>query len=153
MVVQLRRTLDEKTKKNESLNQKQNESKKAESEEVVNKAIKMVVINSAIGILFKLPVCFIPLLNLIAKIFYRINNGIVEQYHSSLHIFYSIVFEFGFNSLLQDTSYFFYTFSLSIQLFIYNRFDKKFRTGFDRLKEKIKLKIKSLKSNSNSKTN
>ena len=74
MVVQLRRTLEEKAKKSESLNQKQNESKKVENEEVVNKAIKMVVLNSAIGIFLKLPVCIIPLLNVYAQFYFK-NNG------------------------------------------------------------------------------
>ena len=65
MVVQLRRTLDEKLKKSQSLNQKQNETKKAESEEAVNKAIKMVVLNSAIGILLNfLFVLFLFLMSL-----------------------------------------------------------------------------------------
>ena len=56
------------------INQNQNEKKKAENEEAVNKAIKMVVLNSVIGIFFKLPVCFIPLLNVYAKFYYKIYN-------------------------------------------------------------------------------
>ena len=55
MVVQLRRVLGEKTKKSESMNKKQNDAKKAENENIVNKAIKIVlkivvVLNSSIGI-------------------------------------------------------------------------------------------------------
>jgi hypothetical protein len=41
------------------------------------------------------------------------------------------------------------TFSLSIQMFIYNRFEKKFRMGYKRLKEKLFACIKrKFKSNS-----
>ena len=44
MVVKLRRVLEEKMKKSESMSQKQNETKKAENEKAVNKAIKLIVI-------------------------------------------------------------------------------------------------------------
>jgi uncharacterized membrane protein len=56
--------LNEKTKKSESNQNKT--TKNAEYEEAVNKAIIMVVLNSAIGILFKLPVSLIPVINMIA---------------------------------------------------------------------------------------
>ena len=43
------------------------------------------------------------------------------------------------------------TVSLSIQMLIYNRFDKKFRMGYDRLKDKLFAYIKNrFKSNSTS---
>ena len=133
MVVQLRRTLEEKAKKSESINQKQNQNnKKAEFEEAVNKAIKMVVLNSAIGIFFKLPVCFIPLLNVFAQNFYKTGNNL----YFSFTLFYSMLFDSDFYVLIKDMSHFLFTLSLSIQLFIYNRFDKKFQTGFQRLREK-----------------
>ena len=157
MVVQLRRTLDEKTKKSESMNTnlKQAEKKKTENEEVVNKAIKMVILNSAIGILFKLPVFFIPLLNMCAQFYNKPNkHNFSRWYNSSFNYFYFIFTESEFYSLVQDLSYLFFTFSLAIQLFIYNRFDKKFQTGFDRFKDKLFLKIKNifLKSNTSLKS-
>ena len=74
----------------------------------------MFVLNSAIGILFKLPVSIIPIINVVAEFYF--NNGL--------------------NILIQHLSGLLYTLSLSIQMFIYKRFDKKFQTGFDRLKEK-----------------
>ena len=150
MVVQLRRTLEERLKKSESLNPKQKEAKKAETEEAVNKAIKMVVINSLIGICFKTPIVIIPLSNLCAIFFfkealsYRLTNP-------GFYAFYSLLIDSGSYSLIQDIFYLLYTLSLSIQMFIYNRFDKKFQTGFERLKEKTFAYIKSkFKSNSTS---
>ena len=71
MVVQLRRTLEEKSIKSALMDQKQNEAKKAENEEAANKAIKMVVLNTTIGIFFKLPVSFIPILNFFAEFYYH----------------------------------------------------------------------------------
>ena len=134
MVVQLRRTLEEKANKSESLNQKQNESKKAENEEAVNKAIKMVLLNSAIGIFFKLPVCFIPLLNVYAQFYFQ--NIVYKLNHPQFAEFYSMLFDSQFYVLVQDMSRFFYTMSLSSHLFIYKHFDKKFRTGYEKFKSK-----------------
>ena len=151
MVVQLRRVLGEKTKKSESMNQKQSDAKKEENENVVKKAIKMVVLNSSIGIFFKLPASFIPLLNVVAEFYYKQRNN--RYYHPRFGEFYSILQNTEQYSLIQDVSYFLYTLSLSIQIIIYNRFDKKFQIGFERLREKAFSYIKNLfikSNNSNS---
>lgn len=129
MVVKLRRTLNEKALKKNHQNMKN-----AEFEEVVNKAIKMVVLNSSIGILFKLPVCFIPLLNVVSQFYFKKYSNVL--YNISFGLFYINFIDSSFYSIIQDLSHLFYNLSLSIQMFIYNRFDKKFRTGFDRLMEK-----------------
>ena len=135
MVVQLRRTLEEKTKKSESLNQKQTDSKKEENENVVNKAIKMVVLNSVIGIFFKLPASFIPLLNVVADFYYKDKTN--KFTHPDFGEFYSMLQDSELHSLILDISYFLYTLSLSIQIFIYIRFDKKFQTGLERIKSRL----------------
>ena len=108
--------------------------KNADFEEVVNKAIKMVVLNSSIGILFKLPVCFVPLLNVVSEFYFKKYSNVL--YNISFALFYIKFFDSSFYSIIQDLSHLLYNLSLSIQMFIYNRFDKKFRTGFDRLMEK-----------------
>ena len=136
MVVQLRRTLEEKSIKSALMNQNlNNESKKAENEEAVNKAIKMVILNSSIGIFFKLPVFFIPLLNIWAQFHFKDFNYF--KIHTSFGRFYLILLDSGFYFLIQDMSNFFFTFSLSIQMFIYKRFDKKFNLGYERLKDQV----------------
>ena len=141
MVVQLRRILEEKLVNSQSLNQKQKESKKAEFDEAVNKAIKMVIINSTIGIFFKLPICFIPLVNVCAEFYYKIPINVI------LNLNFGVFFQYLFDSelyyLIQDISNFLFTFSLSIQMFIYYRFDKKFLTGYQRIKDKAFTYIKS----------
>ena len=148
MVVQLRRTLEEKTKKSETMNQtKQNDTKKAENDKAIKKAIKMVVLNSVIGIFFKLPASFIPLLNVVAEFYYK--NKINKYNHPDFGELYSMLLNTELYSLIQDISYFLYTLSLSIQIFIYIRFDKKFKTGFDRLREKAFTYIKNLFKKSN----
>ena len=141
MVVQLKRTLDEKVKKSESLNQKQNQAKKAEFEEVVNKAIKMVVLNSLIGICFKIPVAFIPLINACGRD--RLHQEGMKEIRDPIFFqFLVLLYESGAYSLIQDVSYLLYTLSLSIQMFIYKRFDKKFQTGFERIRDKAFSNIK-----------
>ena len=142
MVVQLRRTLNEKSIKSVLINQNINKNKKAENEEAVKKAIKMVVLNSSIGIIFKIPVCFIPLLNMCAQFYYKAGN--YQLIHPSFSIFYLILINSGFYVMIQDMSYYLFTMSLSIQMFIYKRFDKKFQTGYERLNEKAISKIKNL---------
>ena len=138
----MRRKLEEKAKKSESLNQKQNESKKVENEEVVNKAIKMVVLNSAIGIFLKLPVCIIPLLNVYAQFYFK-NNGFENIINPYFGEFYSILIETESYFLIQDISHLFYMISLSIQLFTYKHFDKKFRTAYEKLMSKSNSKSNS----------
>ena len=143
MVVQLRRTLNEKTKKSESMmNQKQNEAIKIENEEAVNKAIKMVVLNTAIGIFFKFPVFFIPLYNVIVDFYHKkfVNYQIS---HPGFADFYRFLKDSEFYNLIEDVSNFLFTISLFIQLFIYNRFDKKFRTGYERLMDKVSIRKKT----------
>lgn len=53
-------------------NEKQLEKKKSDLEDAVNKNIRMVVLNTAIGLLFKLPLVFLPLVNTIAQFFIKI---------------------------------------------------------------------------------
>ena len=135
MVVQLRRTLSEKAMKSESMNSQNQKSKQAENDKAVNKAIKMVVLNTVIGVFFKLPILLIPLLNLCAQFYYK--SRTYKYHYPSFDIFYSMLFDIGLYSLIQDMSHFLFTLSLSIQMFIYKRFDKKFRNGYEKIKDKV----------------
>ena len=80
------------------MSQNQEQTKKAEFEEAVNKAIKMVVLNGLIGIFFKLPVSFIPLLNVVAEFYYK---NIGDKYLFIYFIeFYSVLLDSGFYPLI-----------------------------------------------------
>ena len=148
MVVKLRRTLNEKTKKSESMNKNQNQDKKAENEKVVKKAIKMVVLNSLIGIFFKIPVSLIPLVNVYAEFYYK---DMSEIHLSVFNRFYKFLINYGFYSLIQDVSHLLFSLSLATQFFIYKRFDKKFQTGYTKLTDKASSYITNIfKSKSNS---
>ena len=150
MVVQLRRTLAEQEKKRQSIflfpfPMKQNIN--IENEDPVNKAIKMVVLNSLIGIFFKLPVCISPLINLYAKFYYKSKSYRTIQFN--FNDFFTYIMDSGFFTLFDAVSQLLFALSLSIQMFIYKRFDKKFRTGYDRIKDNCISDIKKRFSSSN----
>ena len=144
MVVQLRKVMDEKLKKIESLYSKSKEkieNTMKENDDAMNKAIKMVVINTAIGLLFKMPVSFIPVINVYAEFYYKNFN---DRYtRPAFGRFYLYLFDNGFYGQISDLTDFLFIVSISIQPFIYKRFDKKIQTAFDRLfktKDSIKTK-------------
>lgn len=150
MVVQLRRTLNEKIQKQEEMlkNSENKESKRKENEEVIKKVIKMVVLNTTIAIVLKMPSSFVPIVNLYAEFFFRNFN---ERYKNPAFGEFYVRFTDGeFYSSIQDFSTFLYCLSLSIQLFIYLVFDKKFKSGYDNFKTVV-LNRKANDSNSNSK--
>ena len=134
MVRELRQVMADKLQKIERLYAQQSktkvESAKKESDEAINKAIKMVVINTAIGVLFKMPISFIPILNVIATFYYK---SLKMQYiHPAFGRFYSSLFLNGFYGQISDFTDFLFIISISIQPLIYKHFDKKFQIAFDR---------------------
>lgn len=135
MIVQLRKTLNEKLQKQKSiLNPTQAETKQKENDEVIKRSIKMVVLNTAIGIVLKMPSSFLPVVNLCADSYFRRFN---QRYkHPTFGEFYSTLIDGEFYGTIEDFSKFLYCFSLSIQFFIYLVFDKKFKTGYDNFKNK-----------------
>ena len=106
------------------------ESVKKENDEAINKAIRMVIINTAIGLLFKMPISFIPILNVYAAFYYK---SVETRYiHPAFGRFYSSLFFNGFYSQISDFADFMFIFSISIQSLIYKHFDRKFQTAFNR---------------------
>jgi len=143
MVFQLRKVLNEKTKTTETLSvqvsTKKTKNKKPETEEAISKAIKMVVINTTIALFFKLPLSFLPVINVIANYFYKNeNNRLKGEAFSEFHF---ILYEAGFHELIPDLSDFLYNLAISIQFLIYYHFDKKFKTGFNQLINRKERKI------------
>ena len=127
MLIRLRSTVKESIERIKSIgsNIKQMDKKKSELEDTMNKCIRMVIVNTSIGLLFKLPLVFLPLINTIAKFYYkdvnkRYNNLVFDR-------FYTQLFEAGFYSLFQDFTELLYLISISIQFFIYKKFDKKIK--------------------------
>ena len=135
MVRELRQVMADKLQKIERLYAQQSktkvESAKKESDEAINKAIKMVVINTAIGVLFKMPISFIPILNVIATFYY--SSLEIRYFKPSFGRFYSSLFLNGFYGQISDFTDFLFIISISIQPLVYKNFDKKIQIAYDRL--------------------
>ena len=106
-------------------NEKLFEKKKSELEDTMNKSIRMVVLNTTIGLLIKLPLIFLPLVNTIAEFFYK--NIKMRSKNPSFDRFYTQLFDTNSYSLIQDSTELLFLISLSIQYFIYKKFDSKFK--------------------------
>ena len=142
MIFQLRQVMNEKLEKIKRLySQSQSqqskakiESTKKENEEVINKVIQMILINTAIGLLFKMPSSFIPVLNVYAEFYYKDLN--MKYIHPAFGRFYSSLFYSGYYGEISDIAEFLFILSIFIQPFIYKQFDKKFQIAFQRLLHK-----------------
>ena len=137
LVRQLRQVMADKLQKIERLyadSKTKIENTMKENDEAMDKVVKMVVINTGVGLLFKMPVSFIPILNVCAAFYYK--HLETRFTHPSFGRFYSSLFSNGFYGLISDFADFLFIISISIQPLIYKHFDKKFQTAFDRLFEK-----------------
>ena len=130
MVVRVKQTLDDKLKWYvKGTNSQKYDSKTKENDNVVNKLIKMVVINTILAVLSKLPCSFLSVVNLYATFYFRNYDN---QFNSPIFgEFYSYLLDSGFYSLIVDIYEFLFVVSISIQFFIYKRFDKKFLEGYN----------------------
>jgi hypothetical protein len=140
MVIRLKQTLNEKLKwYDKETNSQKYETKKVENENAVNKLIKMVVINTVLGILSKLPSSFLSIVNLYAVFYFR---NYSNQFSNPVFVeFYSYLLDSGFFTLIVDIYEFLFVVSISIQFFIYKRFDKNFFEGYNMVLSSKKIKI------------
>jgi len=136
MVAKLRAVLEEKNAKSKTLklSSASKNQKNKDSDEAKSKAIKMVIINTAINLFLKIPISILPILNVYAQFYTKGNNALYEK--PAFKEFYMWLINSGSFVMIEDLSDLFYCFTISIQLFIYRSFDAKFRTGFDVLFKK-----------------
>lgn len=129
MLVRLRRTLNEKKSKRLVVVAASNENK---SDEVMKNALKMVLLNSIMNIVFKLPLLVLPVFNSIAAFYYqgkfRANNPKLE-----FDRYYRRLLESHFFDFMSKFGEWLVTLYIAFQLFFYIRFDKKINTAFNRL--------------------
>ena len=144
MVVLIRRTFEEKMKKMETLLGKKSaeklETMKKENQDVISKVIKMVVLNTAISVLFRLPIAYIPILNVFAEFYYK--NYRNQVFQPKFGEFYSFFVYSGFYDMIVCCSDLLYTISIFMQLFIYTHFDRKFKISLQQIKELLKKQKK-----------
>lgn len=110
----------------------QNLKSKSDHEDIVNNAFKMIILNNAIGILLKLPLCFRPIINAIAQFYYE--NDDFEYTNPQFARFLTKILFTRIMSLIHEASELFFTLFISLQFYIYLSFDKKFKLGYLRWK-------------------
>ena len=127
MVIRMKQTLKDKLKwyKKDSIKY---EAKKKENKDAIDKLVQMVVINTALGVLFKLPSSFISIVNVYAAFYYRSFDNLFIS--PAFGEFYSNLLDTGFFTFINDFCDFLYIVSIAIVFFIYKRFDKKFQEGY-----------------------
>ena len=140
MVIRMKQTLNDKLnwykQENDSIKY---EAKKKENKDAIDKLIQMVVINTALGVLFKLPSSFMSIANMYAAFYYRSYVNLFKA--PAFGEFYSYLLDTGFYTLINDVCEFLYIISISILFFIYKRFDKNFQEGYQILFANEKNKI------------
>ena len=151
LVVLLKRTLDEKVNKFKTLSKDvaKLENMIKENDNALNNVIRLVILNTFISILLKLPIAFIPIVNVHAEFYYKnFDNQILNPKFGEFYLF---LLDTGFYDTIVECSDLFYSFSLFIQLFIYIKFDKKFKTAFKIFTSYIRKKSKATKNSDISK--
>lgn len=133
MVVKLRQTLNEKLENTkEYITKEQQEKRQTESELAMDNAIFMVILNTIVSVLLKLPTCVYSLIFMYYNI-YKL-NGYYMYYNPRFGIFFKLIcMESYFCDMLLTMANFLYLLHISIQFFFFKRFDKKFKTAFDRI--------------------
>jgi hypothetical protein len=117
-----------------------------ENKESLKIASRMVVINSLISILFKMPLMILPIINVLAQFYYsnlrRIigknkfvsNNVTFEAYlNRNFGYFYYFFQAADFPDLIDSLCNFLFSLSLLLVFFVYYNFDEKIYQGFNRI--------------------
>lgn len=133
MLVQLRRTLNEKIARFSSIgDSKKMVQKELEMRDSINSAIRMVVVNSALNFVFKLPQALVPLENAMLTFHFKTAKHCVAKCKNGF-FFFARLRDSRLHYLIPDLSDFLYTILIFVQIFLLSRFDKNIRIGLDRL--------------------
>lgn len=133
LVVLMRRTLDEKMQKLKAMikDAKKLENMITENNTAIKKVIRLAVLNTVISVLFKLPIAFMPTVNVYAEFYYK--DYYSQIIYPNFGRYYLFLLDSGFQNIIIECSDLLYSFSISIQLFIYINFDKKFKMAFKKI--------------------
>jgi hypothetical protein len=135
MVIKFRKILNDQFEKlNEYSTKEQLEKRKIEHETALNNAIYMVILNSVVGVLLKFPTCVYSVIFMYFNIYKTDKAGGYFSKNSGIGIFYHrACVDSHFCDLFSTLANFLYLLHISIQLFFYLRFDRKFKIAFDRI--------------------
>lgn len=111
--------------------------KQIEMRDSMNNAIRMVIINSMLNILFKLPQMLVPIENAVETFYFHSKRfdhcDPIKTCHFGIASFSNNFRDSFVYYMLPDLSDSLYNILISIQLFLYAKFDKKIKMGLDRL--------------------
>lgn len=125
MLVRLRRTLNEKLDKSKAYSTKEKlEKKKSENEAALHNAISMVIVNTSLGVLLKIPSSFYSVTYLIIRTCLKDSN--YSEYYKALGRFFYACTILRICEMSVALFDFLYLLSISVSLFVYRHFDKKF---------------------------
>lgn len=132
MVVKLRQTLNEKWEKSKAYSSKdQIEKKKLENENVINKVTLMVILNTAIGVLFKMPSLIYSIIGFYYSI-YRLDQSVLFSHPDFGRFFIRFCSDAYFCRMFLHLANLLYMISISTQFIFFIHFDKKFKNAFNR---------------------
>lgn len=129
MVIRLRSVLAENKLRIRELfmTKEQYENKCSEFESSLHQGVQMVVINTAVAVLFKMPSAFLPLVNTYAQFYYK--KSMTHEDHSKFDQFFLPLVNSGFYWIVDDMARFLFCVYLTTQFFLLNRFDKNFKNA------------------------
>ena len=133
MIVKLRQTLNEKLERSKEYNSKdQQEKRRIENETAMDKTRSMIIWNISLNLLFKLPATSYSIIHLYFVIYKSNPNNFWR--HPGFAKFYirNCVDEYLCNVFSQFAD-FLYLFYISIQLFFYKHYDKRFYQSYENI--------------------
>ena len=130
MIIKLKQTLNERFEKfKEYSTIDQQEKKKRENENAIDNAISMVIWNSSLNLILKLPNLLYSLLFLCYDI-YRKSHDILDVETRGFEKFFKLIcFESKVCKMYIELTYVLYLLSISIQFFFYRHYDKKLNSA------------------------
>ena len=136
MIVKLKQTLKERLENFKAYSTiAQQEKKKTENENVMDNAVSMVILNTFLNFLLKLPTSSYSFIYLYYGIYrhynlYAVNGG---RHRSFERFMKRICIDAYFCDMLLELADFLYLICISIQLFFYKHYDKKFNSASKRI--------------------
>ena len=128
MIVKLRRTLNEKLEKSKEYSTKaQQEKFRKENEIALHNARSMIITNTSLNLLLKLPSFFNPIMNVIHLYYYKDHPDRVIDF---MKFYYDICTLSFLCETVKKSANLLYIIFFSIQFFFYKHFDKKFSEAF-----------------------
>ena len=136
MVVKLKQTLNERLEKFKAYSTTaQQEKKKSDNENVLNNAISMVIFNTTLNLLLKLPTALYSMIYLFYGIYRQHINYSVSENRNWNKFYMRVCIDAYLCEMFLKLSEFLYLLSISLQFLFYKHYDKKLNSAFKKIFE------------------